>query len=338
MHWSTLAMPPLALAYAWFEGVGPAGLSWWLAASACVLACVLLHELGHALAARRLGVRVHDVVLLPIGGAARLERLPGSGAQEAAVALAGPLVNLAIAAALAPALWAWPRHEWFPWMGNYDLGSLLASLSVFNALVFAFNLVPIFPLDGGRVLRAAISRWTTRLRATRLAVVAARVAALLLLGVAVYVGSFLVGAFALYAFLAAGRELRAVTVQTFLEDTTVGELAEPCRDFAPSTPLGDIRDHLRRSGQRGAVVADECSPIGFATAELLAEEPATRPVGDLDLTPVVCYDSEAPVRHVSAQLAAMPGSVAVEEIDHRPAGVLDLDLLEEAFARWRENA
>ena len=338
VHWTTVFLPLGVLAYALLRDTSLVGILWLELFVVAVLACVLLHEIGHAAAARWYKVPVHDILLLPIGGAARLERLPRRASQEASVALAGPLVNLLIAGLLAPALWYWPRYEWFPWLNNYDIGSMLVCLAIFNALVFAFNLIPAFPLDGGRVLRATLTRWMPRLRATRATAFVARVIAMLAMGYAVYEGSFFIGFFGVYAFMTAGREIRNAKVQTFLDEQTIGTIAQPLRVFDPTTPIADVRHQLIRNQQRGAVVADECSPIGFVTLGMLPEDaPPDRHVGDLEMLAVVCHDSQETLRMLSHQFAAHPRSVAIEEIDRRPAGYVDLELLDERFQAFAKT-
>ncbi|HVB29560.1 MAG TPA: site-2 protease family protein [Terriglobia bacterium] len=136
-----------------------------------IFGCITLHELGHALMALRFGVRTRDITLLPIGGLARLEQMPENPIHELWVALAGPAVNVIIAAALYLALlWAGAglNFEQFSWFG----GNFLNKLMIVNLWLVAFNMIPAFPMDGGRALRALL---TTRMEFTRATRVAARV-------------------------------------------------------------------------------------------------------------------------------------------------------------------
>ena len=146
------------------------GLLQGLVATAIVLvlfACVFLHELGHALAARSYQIRTRDITLLPIGGIARLETPPPSGLPEIVIALAGPAVNLAIAAVL----WIWlslTRQTW-PLDSQVIQLSPLQQIYYVNLFLVVFNMLPAFPMDGGRVLRSILAIRFGNLQATTIA-------------------------------------------------------------------------------------------------------------------------------------------------------------------------
>ena len=337
VHVLTYALPVLALAYGAYRGVGGAGLLWLLVFVVAVVACVLLHEAAHAWAARAVGVAVHDILLLPVGGAARLKRLPDTALQEAGVVLAGPLTNLALGLLLLPAVFALAPPERFLWEGNFTGPAVLASLAVFNLLVFGLNLLPFFPLDGGRLLRAVLASRTSRLRATAVTAAVARVCLLVAIAYVTYRGEYLLVLPLVYFFIVAGREVNLARVQQFLERESLGTYALGVRTFAPSASVADVRHQLARNGQAGAVIADECCPIGFVTPQLLelAPDPAA-PVGSLEMHTVVCHDSHATLKAISRQFSSHPRSVAIEEMDGRPAGYLDLDGLTAAFEAYRK--
>ncbi|RYD27810.1 MAG: site-2 protease family protein [Verrucomicrobiaceae bacterium] len=132
-----------------------------------VFTCVILHEYGHALTARRFGIGTHDITLLPIGGA-RLERMPANPRQELLVAIAGPAVNLAIIFVIM--IWLTLRGQPLIQDNLYVVsGSFLRALMAFNATMILFNLLPAFPMDGGRVLRSLLAMRMPHARATRIA-------------------------------------------------------------------------------------------------------------------------------------------------------------------------
>jgi len=133
-----------------------------------LFACVVFHELGHALTARRYGVRTRNITLWPIGGIASLERIPDEPRQEAAVAIAGPLVNVAIAAVLWGVLQLTGDTTALS-EGNLGEASFLERLLAVNLFLALFNLLPAFPMDGGRVLRALLATRMSHVRATEIA-------------------------------------------------------------------------------------------------------------------------------------------------------------------------
>jgi Zn-dependent protease len=162
-----LYLHPTFLLLLAFVGASQDGL---VAATLMVAAfgCVLLHELGHALTARAYGIRTADITLYPIGGVARLDHLPRKPGPELLITLAGPAVNLAIAGVI----WAGLAVLGPAWVvSGLDplLPAFFSALMGINLLLAVFNLVPAFPMDGGRVLRAALSGPLGRLRATEIA-------------------------------------------------------------------------------------------------------------------------------------------------------------------------
>jgi Zn-dependent protease len=183
-----------------------------LAFALAIFACVLLHEFGHALVARRFGIGTRRITLLPIGGVAELERSPEDPRAELWIALAGPAVNFAIAAVLS--------------LVGFTTGAFasagLAKL-VFTALVWAnlllglFNLIPAFPMDGGRVFRAWAQRRHGRLRATRMAAKLGRGLAVGFGIWALVAGNLVLGLIAVFVWFAAGRELAMVEAMAAYE-------------------------------------------------------------------------------------------------------------------------
>src|SRR5262249_30782003 len=176
--------------------------------------CVVLHELGHALMARRFGIETRDITLYPIGGVARLERMSERPWEELCIALAGPAVNVAIAVALGLFLTV-HGHPRLPLPLDNPFSFLFAT----NVMLVFFNLLPIFPMDGGRVLRALLAMPLGHRRATEVAAtLGAAVAIFFLIGMPILsalVGSFGPNVFmwslvALFVFFAGQQELAAV--------------------------------------------------------------------------------------------------------------------------------
>lgn len=168
-----------------------------------VFACVVLHELGHALTARRFGVATRDIVLLPIGGVARLERMPARPQQELLVAVAGPAVNVVIAVVLVLLMVLAGRSTALAALGD----GLLETLLLVNVVMVLFNMIPAFPMDGGRVLRALLGLRLSFLQATRIAAGVGQGAAVILGAVGLFFfHNWVLTLAALFVFLAAGDE------------------------------------------------------------------------------------------------------------------------------------
>ncbi|MEP7015927.1 MAG: site-2 protease family protein [Verrucomicrobiota bacterium] len=153
------------LAFGYYEQGGSAAAASRVVFILLLFLCVVLHEFGHAIAAKSFGINTPDITLLPIGGVARLERMPEEPRQELVIAIAGPLVNVVIAFGLFMA---------GGWRGSLEQetverGALIPQLMTINIVLVLFNLLPAFPMDGGRVLRAVLATRMTYARATQIA-------------------------------------------------------------------------------------------------------------------------------------------------------------------------
>ncbi|HWQ91813.1 MAG TPA: site-2 protease family protein [Clostridia bacterium] len=237
---------------------------------------IVLHELGHALTARRFGIPTQNITLLPIGGVARLQRMPEKPSEELLVALAGPAVNVCLAI-LCFALLGGSRQlaELANLTFNPAGGNLLAALMWVNIGLAVFNLVPAFPMDGGRVLRALLAMRTSYVRATRAAVAIGHGIALvfLVLGISSLVASPF-GPFSnpflafigLFVWVAASQESAMVQMKSNLGDQRAGQLM--ITDFHtlhPEDPLSFATSQLMRGWQNQFPVVRDGRPVGLLT-------------------------------------------------------------------------
>lgn len=182
--------------------------------------CVVLHEFGHALAARAYGIHTPDITLLPIGGVARLERMPEKPSQELVVAVAGPLVNVVIALGLFVVLRKFTGLDNLASLGEGRVALLEGLLSV-NVMLVLFNCLPAFPMDGGRILRALLATRLTYVRATRIAATVGQVAAVLFALVGFVFGQPLLILIAMFVFFGAQQEALYASAREMAEDTSL---------------------------------------------------------------------------------------------------------------------
>lgn len=220
-----------------------------------LFACVLLHEFGHVLAARRYGIRTPDITLLPIGGVARLERMPEHPSQELVVALAGPAVNVVIAAILYLLVGGFGGGE-APDLANPSAG-LMERLLWINLFLAAFNLIPAFPMDGGRVLRALLTYRLGFVRGTQIAASVGQGFAFLLGLLGLFGGNVLLVFIALFVYLAATAEAHVVQTRQIAQGLTIADVTMTgLQSLRPDSPLGQAADSLLTTAQHEFPVLD----------------------------------------------------------------------------------
>lgn len=199
----------LLLAYIAYQGWQEqtmTGLVWSVLTVIAFFACVVMHELGHSFAARRYGVGVRRILLMPIGGMAEFDSIPREPSKELVITLAGPAVNFVIAALL----W-WPINHLPSKIFFYSFYGLLYQLFWANLVMGLFNLVPVFPMDGGRIFRALLAIKLPYLRATRWAANVGKVLAVAGIGVMLFwLDNWLGAALFLFILMAGEAEYRAV--------------------------------------------------------------------------------------------------------------------------------
>ena len=266
------------LLLAWFglryfrEG-GPAGAALGLASLLAMFLVVVLHEYGHALTARRYGIATRDITLLPIGGVARLESVPREPRQELAIAVAGPAVNVALALLLLAALVVTGGAPTPGELLSRDAGAggaraILAWLLTVNVWLVLFNLIPAFPMDGGRVLRAVLAlRSGDYTRATEQAARVGQFFALVfgLVGLLVP-GNALLVFIALFVWLGAAGEAAAVRTTTTLDEVATGRvMITDVRTVAPDEPLSRAVELTIAGFQQDFPVLENGGLVGVLT-------------------------------------------------------------------------
>ncbi|MFM9007549.1 MAG: site-2 protease family protein [Bacteroidota bacterium] len=241
-----------------------------------VFACVVLHEFGHALTALRFGVQTRDITLLPIGGVARLERMPEKPIQEFLVAIGGPAVNIIILIVLVPLLLVLDLFPLQTTPERVSWSDFFSQLVLVNMMLVVFNLIPAFPMDGGRVLRSLLAIRMGRERATRIAALTGQVFAVgfVLAGLAYNPMLVLIGVF---VFFGAQAELRSVLEDAAFKKQSVGLLTMRQFDSVrPDDALSVAANHLLAGYATDFLVLQQGLPVGVLTRDQLLRAFADR--------------------------------------------------------------
>lgn len=221
-----------------------------------VFACVTLHELGHALAARHYGISTPDITLLPIGGLARLSKMPEKPGEEIVIALAGPAVNVVIAIVLL-ALFGANADPAVLTAVEQPQVSFADRLAAVNIFLVVFNLIPAFPMDGGRVLRAALAVRLGRRRATEIAAAIGQGVAFVFGAIGLFGGNAILVFVAIFVYLAASAEAGQTGLMEQAKKIRVGQaMISRFEALSPMASVDEAADALIRTTQREFPVVD----------------------------------------------------------------------------------
>jgi Zn-dependent protease/predicted transcriptional regulator len=228
--------------------------------------CVILHEYGHALTARKYGVKTRDITIYPIGGVARLERMPDKPIEELWVALMGPAVNVVIAAILFAYLFLTaglvPLAEL-----TVASGSFIERVMLINVILVLFNLLPAFPMDGGRVLRALLAMRMEYVRATQIAANIGQGMAFLFGFVGLFGNPFLLF-IALFVWIGASQEASMVQMKNAISGIPVGRAMLTDYQFlSPRDPLSRMAQLILAGSQHDFPVIEDDRVVGVLTRD-----------------------------------------------------------------------
>lgn len=265
LHW-TFGLLVLFGGYLFWSDQNNGEVLLWIAGLMVALfTCVLLHEYGHSLMARRYGVNTRDILLTPIGGIARLERMPEKPVQELLVAVAGPLVNVVIAVGLfvlSALIYRGEEWEIFTWLLERMFSrdqpevlngamSFMAWLLVANVSLVIFNLIPAFPMDGGRIFRSLLAMRIGRVRATRMAALLGQAIALFFIGSGFFWGVYSLSLVGFFVFVTARMENSTVQLDALLRRFSASDLVRTQYNRLSVTDWMQTPADLLRHGLEG---------------------------------------------------------------------------------------
>jgi len=337
----------LLLAWFAFQAYGVGGAAAALDSSIFIIAlfaCVTLHEFGHILVARRFGVRTPDILLLPIGGVARLERIPEQPRQELLIALGGPAVTVLIAFAL----YGYLRVSGFAGSlapAGPNAGPFPLRLMWVNAALLVFNLVPAFPMDGGRMLRALLATRLGLVRATRAATAVGQTLSVVMGLVGLFYGLPMLVLIAFFVFIGAAAEASAVETRAAAQGLKVAQvMVTQFRTIPVHATLADAVDLLLSGEQREFPVVDNLGRTeGLLTRENLIrglkERGTGSTVAEAMTTPAPSVSPTAPFQDALDRLRGS-GLPALPVVDAAGAlvGLLTLENVSELLLIRRAAA
>jgi len=313
----------------WRIGQSMAAVASGVAFILALFGCVVLHEFGHALTARRFGIRTKDITLLPIGGVARLERMPDDPVQELWVALAGPAVNVVIAAVL----YAWlSAASAFAPIEQVDVvqGPFLERLMLVNVFLVAFNMLPAFPMDGGRVVRALLATRMEYTKATQVATALGQSMAFLFGLLGLLSGNPMLIFIALFVWVGATQEASVVQIRSALGGIPVSRaMITEFHTLAPEDPLSLAVEYLLRGTQQDFPVMVEGQVVGvLALRDLqvaLGQRGEAGVVGDVMRRDVPVVDAHDMLDSAFQTLQATGARVGAVTREGRVVGLVTLD-------------
>lgn len=291
--------------------------------------CVVLHELGHSLVAQQFGVKVHDITLWPIGGVARLANMPKRPLAEFVITAAGPLVNLILALLFGVAAVAAIGPErlltiittgrgWFRLIDAQNGTALLLLLTLQNLLLAAFNLIPAFPLDGGRLLRSFLAALLPFRAATRAASFVGQGLAIVLVGLGFLLpGNFFLALIGAFVFLGAWQERSQVMTQERLARYTARDAMQPLgRRLAPGECVTTVARQIAALPQSVYLVGAGEEITGIITRDALLKAAkkadATAAVGPFASRPPVCVAPDMTLEDAQAAFGLDGAALVVE--------------------------
>lgn len=338
IHWTFSLLFLVLMGLVWANGERGLGLFAYGMFVILMFVCVILHEFGHALAARRYGVKTVDIIISPIGGLARLQKLPEKPIQELIVAIAGPMVNLIIASGLILIFYLTFSGSIF---FNIDLAleyidtprGFISLIILINCALFLFNLIPAFPTDGGRILRAFLAMHFGKVRGTQYASVVGRIFAIgfVIFGlmsrniILVFIGGFV--------FLMARRENEQMIILDKLSKANARDIMNlQFTRLHLSSSLEEVYQMYIRGGERNYLVFDSLDNVCGVVPEAFIRaafnnKSLDRPVSSAMSNALIYAESDQSLDKLLRDMDGHRAAIAVIKKGDQILGVLDRQML-----------
>jgi Zn-dependent protease len=298
-----------------------------------VFACVIMHEMGHILTARKFGIDTKKITLLPIGGVASLKKIPENPRQELLVALAGPAVNAVISLIIYPFV---PEDILFKQQNLSGISGteiFLASLLSVNIIILFFNLIPAFPMDGGRALRAVLAMRMNRTTATKIASNIGQGIAIIFIFTGLFYNPFL-SLIGVFVFFGAFAENLTVQQLEFLKGHTVRDaMMTHFTTLSPGSTAGEGIDKLLAGNENTFLIEEEGKVKGIVNSnnliEALRKYGTNVPVAQIMKTEFKSFDAETSLTDVFSD-AVKDGNSFYPVIDgNKLVGVINKENINE---------
>jgi Zn-dependent protease/predicted transcriptional regulator len=332
VHWTFL----LLIAWVVFSNarrnVASQEIVWSVILVLAVFVCVILHELGHALAAKKFNIKTTRITLLPIGGLAQMEQIPEKPKEELIIAFAGPAVNLVIAAILYPitGISSSTLSEIDPAVKPENFLLILMTLNLWLAL---FNLIPAFPMDGGRVLRALLSFQLGHVKATRIAATVGQLLGICFVFFGLFYNPFLT-LIGIFIYLGAGSESTYTQTKSLLRGYTAKDVVMHDVPFIDkNAPLKEAVHQLLDSQNKNFVVRDGTKPVGTLSRKeiikALHEHDGDIPVDQIKNDLLVYFPLETPLENIWREMQKQRSQIILVGNDGNLEGIVDDENLAE---------
>ncbi|MFO7935115.1 MAG: site-2 protease family protein [Bacteroidales bacterium] len=333
VHWTFLLLIIWIVAVNVQQGANTAQIIMSILFILALFVCVTLHELGHSLAARRYGIETRSITLLPIGGMANIDDMPEKPKQEIVVTLSGLVVNVAIALLLWAVISIIPGYTFDTSFQSITSENFLILLMYINLFIVAFNLIPAFPMDGGRILRAALSFRMERIKATKYSMMAGQVFGVIFALIGLFVNPFLF-VIGLFVVIGARMEYTQVKFSSLLVDYKAQDIVmDDYSSLDQEEPLKNAVDLLLKSAQTGFLVKEGDEVVGILSKNDiisgLSKQGEDAPVKDSMTTGFKHVEAGTPLRDIFKTLQREKTDILPVFREGKLIGVIDQDNIQE---------